>query len=161
MRQNREMRRKDRLVTDRGWIDEILKRGTYLNLGLAASDGWPYIVPICYGYRDNVIYLHGAAKGMKTDILAENRRACFQITDASEVVRNPMPAEFSMKYRSVTGFGIVSAITDAQEKTDALNVIMDQYEGPHIEVKMVEKMGVWVARLDIESVTGKNNNYPL
>jgi hypothetical protein len=72
-----------------------------------------------------------------------------------------MPAEFSMKYRSVTGFGIVRAITDTAEKADALNVIMDQYEGPHLDVKAIEKMRVWVARLDIESVTGKNNYFEI
>jgi nitroimidazol reductase NimA-like FMN-containing flavoprotein (pyridoxamine 5'-phosphate oxidase superfamily)/phosphohistidine phosphatase SixA len=156
-----EMRRKDRLVTDKNWMEGVLKRGKVLHLGLAEKDGRPYVVPLCYGYRDGAIYLHGAPAGMKAGILAGNPRVCFQITEGAEAVRGETAPQFTMKYRSVTGFGIVRAITDAAEKTEALNAIMDQYDGPRVDAGTAEKMPVWVARLDIESMTGKNNRYPL
>jgi nitroimidazol reductase NimA-like FMN-containing flavoprotein (pyridoxamine 5'-phosphate oxidase superfamily) len=154
------MRRKDKEVTDPAWMEEILRRGRMLHLGLAGEDGWPYVTPLCYGYKDRTLYLHGSPLGLKTDILAVNPRACFQVTLDAEVVRSEVGANFTMKYRSVTGFGQVQTLTGLDEKNAALDILMDHYEGPHFALG--ENHGkVWVARLGIESMTGKRSVYPL
>ncbi|MDR3265226.1 MAG: pyridoxamine 5'-phosphate oxidase family protein, partial [Synergistaceae bacterium] len=126
-----EMRRKDREVTDREWMEEILKRGQVVHIGLADGDGQPYVVALGYGYRDGVIYLHGAPAGRKNDILAVNPRACFQVEVDVEVLRASTGVQFSMKYRSVAGFGRIQTLTDPAEKDGALKILMDQYDGPH------------------------------
>ncbi|GHV45760.1 nitroimidazole resistance protein [Synergistales bacterium] len=154
MRQIREMRRKDRQITDIKWIEDVLLSAKFLHLGLSGDDGWPYVVPLCYGYKDMTLYFHGALEGMKHDILSLNQRACFQVTIDTEVLRSEVAQSFSMYFKSVTGFGVVKTLNDIDEKTDALNILMDQYEGPHINLREI-KMPVWVARLDIESMTGK------
>jgi nitroimidazol reductase NimA-like FMN-containing flavoprotein (pyridoxamine 5'-phosphate oxidase superfamily) len=163
MSMRREMRRKDRLVTDRQWIEGVLRRGKVLHLGLNGTDGWPYVVALCYGYRDGALYLHGAPVGLKADLLAVNPKACFQVTEGTEVVTAEKPEAFTIKYRSVTGFGIVRTLTDIDEKSAGLNILMDQYEGPHTDLRENLRMAgaVWVARLDIEYMTGKNNGCPL
>jgi nitroimidazol reductase NimA-like FMN-containing flavoprotein (pyridoxamine 5'-phosphate oxidase superfamily) len=101
--------------------------------------------------------------GLKADLLAANPKACFQVTEGAETVRAERPEAFSMKYRSVTGFGIVRTLTGIDEKSAGLNILMDQYEGPHIDLRENPRMAaaVWVARLDIEYMTGKNNGYPV
>jgi nitroimidazol reductase NimA-like FMN-containing flavoprotein (pyridoxamine 5'-phosphate oxidase superfamily) len=159
MSQQYEMRRKNKQVTDPKWMEEILRRGQTLHLGLAGEDGWPYVVPLGYGYESGAIYLHGAPEGRKNDILAVNPRACFQITLDVELVMNVQGANFTMKYRSVTGFGCVRTLTDLNEKNAALKILMDHYGGPHTDIK--ENRNVWVARLDIESMTGKQSVYPI
>ena len=163
MYKNYEIRRKDKEVTDRQWMEDILKRGLVMYLGLAGADGWPYVIPIGYGYLDNSLYFHGAAEGLKNDILAVNPRVCFQVTLDAEVKTADAGAKFSMKYRSVTGFGFIRALSDTTERNAALKIIMDHYGGPHTdfpEDNDIHKR-LWVARLDIERMTGKNSIYPL
>ncbi|GHT00544.1 nitroimidazole resistance protein [Synergistales bacterium] len=154
MHQAREMRRKDKEVTDVKWMEDVLRQANFLHLGLSGDDGWPYVVPVCYGYKDMTLYFHGALEGMKRDILLANQRACFQVTVDAEVIRSDTAQSFSMYFKSVTGFGFVKTLEDIDEKTDALNILMDQYSGPHVNLREL-KMPVWVARLDIESMTGK------
>ena len=174
-----EMRRKDKEVTDRNWMEEVLRRGWLLHLGLAGEDGWPYVVPIGYGYADGVIYMHGAPQGRKNDILAANPKVCFQVTLDIELLPSEVGSDFTMKYRSVTGFGHVRNLTDLTEKNAALKVIMDHYCGPHTDIEKNDALKItaerrsgssidvkkdhgrilWVARLDIESMTGKRSVY--
>ncbi|MDR1978259.1 MAG: pyridoxamine 5'-phosphate oxidase family protein [Synergistaceae bacterium] len=160
MRKQYEMRRKNKQVTDPKWMEEVLRRGRVLHLGLAGEDGWPYVVPMGYGYESGSIYVHGAPEGHKNDILAINPRVCFQVTLDAELVTSESSANFTMKYRSVTGFGHLLTLTDLSEKNAALRILMDHYGGPHSDLE--EGRGkIWVARLDIESMTGKNSVYPL
>lgn len=159
MQKHHEMRRKDRLVTDKKWMEEILKRAQMIHIGLAGEDGWPYIVPMGYGYADGVIYLHGAAEGKKNEMVAANPKACFQISLDVEVLRESTGSNFSMKYRSITGYGQIRTLTTLAEKNAALKILMDHYDGPHTDITN-ENAKIWVARLDIESMTGKCGNYP-
>lgn len=154
------MRRSDKEVTDRGWMEEVLLMADVLELGMIDPEGKPYIVPLNFGYEDGVIYLHGATVGKKTDALNVNPYVCFQVFTDTEVIRDENDwAEFSMKYKSVTGFGTVTALEGREAKNKALAIIMKHYDGP------VGDLGdghahVWVARLDIESMTGKRSPAP-
>ena len=153
---DREMRRKERKVTDHQWMEDVLLEAQTLSLGMVAPDGRPYVVPLGYGYEDGKIYLHGAAQGLKNDILAANPDVCFQVYVGAEVLRSSVGSNFSMKYRSVTGFGKVVTLTDREEKNKALEVLMKHYDGPHTPLGENHDR-IWVARLDIESMTGKSN----
>jgi nitroimidazol reductase NimA-like FMN-containing flavoprotein (pyridoxamine 5'-phosphate oxidase superfamily) len=157
-----EMRRKDKEVADWKWMEDVLKRGRFLHLGMADADGWPYVVPIGYAYKDGAIYVHGASQGRKNDILAVNPKVCFQVTLDAEVLPNEVGSKFTMKYRSVTGFGVVHNLTDAGDRNAALKILMDRYGGPHTDYPEGSEMHkkLWVARLDIESMTGKKSVYP-
>ena len=159
MAEHRAVRRKDKEVTDPKWMEDILKRGQVLHMGLAVEDGWPYLVTMSYAYRDGAIYMHGAPVGKKNEILAVNPRVCFQVALDIEVARAEVASKFSMKFRSVTGFGVVRTLTDPDERREALNILMDHFAGPHVELKDVHDR-VWVARIDIEYMTGKRSVYP-
>lgn len=158
--EEREMRRKDKLVEDRAWMEQVLEEATYLELAMADEDGWPYIVPMGFAYEDGKIYIHGAAQGLKSDILAKNPRVCFQICLDAEVLPNEVGSEFSMAYRSLTGWGEVTTLTGLQEKNDALEVLMKHYKGPHTPLTEKNVSHVWVARLDIQHMAGKQSPPP-
>ncbi|MDR1730890.1 MAG: pyridoxamine 5'-phosphate oxidase family protein [Synergistaceae bacterium] len=153
------MRRKDREVTDRTWMEEILKRGQVVHIAMTDPEGHPYMVTMGYGYRDGALYLHGAREGRKNDILAVHPEVCFQVVLDVEVLRAPTGVEFSMKYRSVTGFGRIHTLTNSSEKNEALAILMQQYEGPHENLDEKALARVWTARLDIDNMTGKCANY--
>ena len=150
-----EMRNKKKLVTDRAWMEGVLREGRALCLALSSPEGDPYALPIGYGYEDVVIYIHGAAKGLKNDMIAANPRASFNVTLGAEVIRDEVGANFSSRYRSITGFGEIKEITGLAEKNHALAVLMRQYGGPHEDLDETGAKAVWVAKLVIGEMTGK------
>jgi nitroimidazol reductase NimA-like FMN-containing flavoprotein (pyridoxamine 5'-phosphate oxidase superfamily) len=154
------MRKKDKLVTDREWIESVLREGHVLGIALAAPDGEPYALPMGYGYEDGAIYVHGAAKGYKSDLVSQNPRVSFNVTVGAEVVRDERGSEFTQRYRSVTGFGTIREITDLAEKNHALAILMRQYDGPHEDISEDYSKAVWVAKIDIREMTGKASGYP-
>jgi nitroimidazol reductase NimA-like FMN-containing flavoprotein (pyridoxamine 5'-phosphate oxidase superfamily) len=149
------MRRKDRAITDRAWMEGILNCGQVVHIAMTDAEGGPYLVAMGYGFKDGVIFLHGAPEGRKNDILSVNPRVCFHVATDVVVLRE----KNSMRYRSVTGFGRISTINDPVEKNAALKILTDHYDGAHRDLDGKGLARVWVARLDIESMTGKCANY--
>jgi len=155
------MRRKDKEVTSRDWMAEVLDRGVWMELAMADKEGRPYVVPLNYGVKDDFIIVHGAKEGKKIDIIKENNLVAFNVTIDTEVVRNEEdPSEFSMKYRSVSGLGTASFIEDIEEKREALKILMEHYRGP--KEPMTEGMlkATDVIKISITELTGKINYYP-
>jgi nitroimidazol reductase NimA-like FMN-containing flavoprotein (pyridoxamine 5'-phosphate oxidase superfamily) len=154
------MRRKDKLVTDRAWMEEVLREGRVAHIGMASPDGGPYVLPIGYGYEDGVIYLHGAKNGLKNDLAAANPRVSFNVAVGIELTRGREGENFSSRYRSVTGFGVIEEITDPAEMNRALAILMRQYRGPHTDISEEKSKTLWVARIVIREMTGKVSGYP-
>ena len=111
------MRRKDKEVTSREWMMEVLDKGLWIELAMADKEGRPYVVPLNYGFKDNFMIVHGAKEGKKIDVMKENNMVAFNVTIDAEIVRNEEdPSEFSMKYRSVSGLGTAKFIEDIEEE---------------------------------------------
>ena len=155
-----EMLNKKKFVGDRTWMEEVLREGRMICIALASPDGDPYALPIGYGYDNGVIYIHGATKGLKNDMIAANPRASFNVTVGAEVIPAEVGENFSSKFRSVTGFGEMEEITDLAEKNRALAILMRQYDGPHEDLDEARAKTVWVAKLVISEMTGKVSGYP-
>lgn len=155
------MRRKEKEVTSREWMMEVLEKGVWMDFAMAGKDGWPYIVPLNYGFKDNFIIIHGAREGKKIDLLRENNKIAFNLSIDAEVVRNKdNPAEFSMKYRSVSGQGVASFIEDLDEKKEALKILMRQYDGPTEPMPEGVLKATAVIKIQITEMTGKISKYP-
>jgi nitroimidazol reductase NimA-like FMN-containing flavoprotein (pyridoxamine 5'-phosphate oxidase superfamily) len=160
VKEGERMRRVDKEVTDRAWMEDVLMRADSLVLGMVDEAGKPYLVPLNFGYEDGAIYVHGAAVGKKVDALKANPYVCFQVYVGAEVVRCETDwSEFSMNYNSVTGFGTVTHLEGREVKNAALAILMKHYNGPTGDLGERHKH-VWVARIDIESMTGKRSPAP-
>ena len=155
------MRRKDKEVTSREWMMDVLEKGVWLELAMSGKDGWPYVVPLNYGFGDNFIIIHCAKEGKKIDLLKENNKVAFNVAVDAEIVRNEEdPSKFSMKYKSVSGRGIAEFIEDNKEKREALEIMMEHYRGPKGPITE-EKLNVTaVIKIRITEMTGKVNRYP-
>jgi nitroimidazol reductase NimA-like FMN-containing flavoprotein (pyridoxamine 5'-phosphate oxidase superfamily) len=151
------MRRNEREITDKSEISEILASNTICRIALSRNDT-PYIVPMSYGYADGAIYLHSAGEGTKIDIIRENHRVCFEVTDFVEPVPGNKACDFSVRYRSVVGFGKIEIVEDIEEKQAGLNHIMRRHTGKG-EWEIPEKAvsGVTVLKITIEKISGKQN----
>lgn len=150
------MRKQEREIRDDQEIRKILEMGVICRLGL--YDGqYPYVVPMNYGYRDNRIYFHCAREGRKIDILKINDRVCIEVDVDSRVMKGEQPCRWTMKYRSVIGFGRARIVHDEAEKKNALDVIMAHYGGSGGEYDEKSLQRTSLIEVVLESITGKQS----
>ena len=152
------MRRKDQEINDIATIEGIIRKAQVCRLALS-ENGRPYIVPLCFGYKDNTLYFHSAREGKKLDILRKNNNVCFEIDIDKELVRGKKACNCSMKYRSVIGFGRAEIIDDIEQKRRALNIIMQNYFEGLFRYPEESIGNIVIIKLEIESMTGKKLGY--
>ena len=150
------MRKKEKEITEASAIEAIIKKSLVCRLALS-DDNFPYIVPLCFGYRDRVLYFHGSLKGKKIGIIKKNQNICFEFDINTEIVKTEDACHWSMKYRSVIGFGKAQLLEDIEEKRKALNIIMSQYSDGTFEFNDAMLKKTFVIKIEIESMTGKQS----
>lgn len=150
------MRRSQKEVTDKAIMYDIIERCDVVRVGFSVNDV-PYIVPMNFGFKDDVFYFHGAQEGRKIDMMKTNPKVCFELdTDHQLVGKSDRACDWTMTFASIIGNGTISIVTDTQAKIQALNVIMQQYGGKdayQYSQKMLERINI--LRLDIEDMTCK------
>ena len=153
------MRRKEKEITHRADLESIIMRSQVCRLALSEGDQ-PYLVPLCFGYKDNALYFHSAREGRKVDILRRNNKVCFELDIDHELVKAEKACEWGMKYRSVIGFGKAFFLDEPQSKRTALDIIMEHYSGKgpfSYAEKGFEKS--LIIKIEIEFMTGKKSGY--
>jgi uncharacterized protein len=150
------MRKKEKEIKDIAAIEDILIKALVCRLGLC-EENRPYVVPLCFGYKDNALYFHCAGQGKKLDIIRKNNNVCFEIDIDHKLVKGEQPCEWDLKYKSVIGFGKAMFLEDADLKREALDIIMRQYSGKVFEYpqQVVEK--TTILKVEIENMTGKQS----
>ena len=117
----------------------------------------PYIVPLCFGFKNNTLYFHSVPKGKKIEILKKNPNVCFEFEIFTQVVKSAKACKWGMKYRSAIGFGKASFISDDDLKREAFDIIMNQYaDGSFIYEEALLKSAV-IIKVEIHSMTGKQS----
>ena len=136
-----------------------MQRAHVCRIGL--SDGHlPYVVPVNFGYQDRTLYFHCAMEGRKLDMIRKNNHVCFEVDIDEEIVRRPgEPCGWSARYRSVIGFGRAFVVQKTEEKSEALNIIMQHYGGASYAFSSKELEKVVVVRVAIDTMTGKKAGY--
>ena len=151
------MRRSDKKISDIAAIEAILRKASVCRLGLCEANQ-PYVVPLCFGYEDNALYIHCAKEGKKLDIIRENNNVCFEVDIDCQVIKAEQACKFTMRYKSVIGFGKAMVIEDAEAKRKGFDVIMQQFsEGPFEYPEEALKKAA-VVKVEIESMTGKKSD---
>ena len=152
------MRRKDKEIRNKSQIEAIIKAATVCRL--AIMDGrQPYIVPLCFGYRDSTFYFHSANAGRKLELLRHNNRVCFELETDCAVIKGETACEWGMAYKSVIGVGEAEFLEDPYDKRRSLNVIMQQYAGTDMEFDFKDSVlrNTVVFRVRVENMTGKQS----
>lgn len=150
------MRRNDKEITDKKAIEDIILRSEVCKLAMC-EENMPYIVPLCFGFKNNTLYFHSAPKGKKIEILKENPNVCFEFEIFTQVIKSAKACKWGMKYRSVIGFGKASFIADDDLKRQAFDIIMNQYaDGSFIYEEALLKSTV-IIKVEIHSMTGKQS----
>jgi len=152
------MRRKDKEISDESAIKSIIEKANVCRLGMVDGDK-PYIVPLCFGYHDKVLYFHGTLQGRKIDLIRKNPNVCFEFDLISEPVESENACDWSMKYQSVIGFGKAAFIESPDEKRKALSVIMAQYSERLFQFPENMLKATAVIKVEIDSMTGKQSGF--
>ncbi len=157
------MRRKDREITSKEEIKDIIKKALFCNVAMCRDD-IPYLVPMNFGFDGQHFYLHSAPEGLKIDILKENPRVCIEITQDLKINQSEDVCKTSMRYSSVIIFGKVEFLFDRRERINALNCIVEQLYGERATTKEEKPMfnednlnKLTIIRVRPEQITGKRS----
>jgi len=138
---------KHRPVTDKTDILDIIKRSQWCHLAMIDVTGEPYVIPLNFGFKDDIIYMHGAQHGKKINALKQHPGVCinFNLDHVLRYQDEKVACSWSMKYRSVLCYGNAEFINDPEEKTAALHIIMAQYSGNRFTFNppSIREVNVW------------------
>ena len=124
----------------------------------------PYVVPMNFGYIMDgdklTIYLHGARKGRKIDVLRANPKVFFEMECDLQPFEGDVACRYGMAYSSLMGKGNAVIVEDVEEKKLALSTVMKTQTGKDFtfEEKMVSFVNI--IRIDVDSYTAKRRPIP-
>ncbi len=157
------MTRREREVTDINEIIRILDKAKVLHLGLVDGDE-AYVVPMNYGYTmDNgrlTVYLHGARRGRKLDLIRANPKVFFEMDCDITPFEGEIACKYGITYSSIMGKGIAEIVEDVEEKKKALSVLMKTQTGKDFEFEEKMVSVVSVIRIDVSQYTAKHRPAP-
>jgi len=149
------MRRSDRGIKDFTEITDVLRRADTIRLCMNDTP-YPYAVPLSFGFEvmDGVItiYFHGAAEGMKHELLAKDNNVCVE----ADIFHGYARTEKSVttEYESVIGFGAAEIVT-GDEAVDGMELILEHcgFAGYEYDKNVLKTMKIY--KITLASVTGK------
>lgn len=154
------MRRKDKEITDRNEIEEILSTAMVGRLGTCAH-GIPYITPMNFTYdrETSKIFLHCANEGRKLENIRINQNICFEVEEVKNVIVKQPTCGSSVAYRSVIIFGTTRILSDYHAKSYALQKLADKYAPQNPKVPFTDAMiqKTNVLEIEIREMTAKRS----
>lgn len=157
------MTRREREVTDMEEITRILEESKIVHIGLCDGDQ-PYVLPMNYGYVFEegklVLYLHGAKKGYKYDVIRKNPKVSFEMECDVVPFEGRIACQYGTAYASIIGRGKAEIIDDVDEKIKGLAVLMKTQTGKdfRFDEKLVSIVNV--IRITASDFTAKKRPMP-
>lgn len=155
------MRRSDREVTDPARIADVISRCTCCRIGFC-DDGEVYIVPLNFGHeiRDGryVFYFHGAREGRKIDLIQKNPSVGFELDTNYALHEADAACGYSARFQSVIGNGVMSIVSEPEEKKRGLSLLMEHNAGRRDWAFDERKLGaVAVLKLEVTKLSCKDH----
>jgi uncharacterized protein len=120
------IRNQKRNCTDTAKIQHFLEHADTGFLGLSSEDV-PYVIPLNFVWLNDAIYFHGAEEGRKVTYIEKNPMACFTVSANYGTITSPIPAKTDTAYMSVIIEGSLLRVTDINEATEAMQVMLNKY----------------------------------
>lgn len=158
------VRRRDRAVEDDDWIRAFLEGARYGVVG-SEWEGQPFLNPVVFVYdRDtHALYFHTSRQGRIFANLQRNPRVCFNACHMGAIRPGHAAAACDVEYESVIVFGRAELLSQPQEATRALRLLLDKYTPDRrygvdyapISEDQLARVAVW--RVRVEAWSGKRN----
>lgn len=120
-------------------MDEVLKildTCKILHLGMVDGDE-PYVVAMNYGYvmedGELTLYLHGAVRGRKLDVLRANPKVYFEMSCDVTPFEGKTACQYGVAYSYLKGKGAAEIVEDVEEKKKGLAILMKTQSGKDFE----------------------------
>ena len=153
----------ERGAYDREFIDSILDEGLVCHVSFAV-DGHPFVIPTTYARRGDLLYFHGLRGSRMMKHLRDGHPVAVAVTLLDGIVMARSAFHHSMNYRSVVVFGTPREVTDPDEKSVALDALVDHLvpgRREHIRgPNETETSKTLVAALEISEVSAKTRSGP-
>jgi nitroimidazol reductase NimA-like FMN-containing flavoprotein (pyridoxamine 5'-phosphate oxidase superfamily) len=150
------MRKKEKEVTDISVMEAQLQKAEIMRLAFCDADE-PYIVPVCFGYKEGKIFVHSAKEGRKLEIIKRSNKVCFEV-DAYKIVKKELPCKWTIDYTSVIGLGDAILVDERERKREALDAIMAHYGAlPPFEYSEVALAKTLILEIAVRSMTCKRS----
>lgn len=157
------MTRRERQVTDIKEICGILDRAKVVHIGLADGDE-AYVVPMNYGYTMEgetlTLYLHGANRGHKIDLMRKNPKVFFQMECDVQPFEGDVACRYGMAYSSLMGRGIAEIVENVSEKQEYMSQLMKTQTGRDFTFDEKLVSVVSVIRITATEYTAKRRPLP-
>ncbi len=150
------MRRKEREITDRAEMDQILASGKVMYLGLA-DQNIPFVVPVFFAYDGIAVYFHSAKAGSKIEILKRNPKVCFVVSTDQGIIESDKACDFEARHRTVIGVGEAHFVEEESEKIQVLDKIVALFTSNRFEYPKNNLRQTAVVRIEIESMKAKKH----
>ena len=141
--------------TEQAFIEKQILQCEICFVGVVTPENTPYVIPMNFGYLENVLYFHSAPEGRVIDCLNYNPNVCVTFCAVDKLVfQHPEVAcSYRMKSASVVAFGKVSFIVDIEEKRNTLNIIMKHYSDEKFEYSdpAIRNVTIWKVPVDVMS----------
>ncbi len=151
---DKEMRRKEKAMSKEESL-EVLEKAEYGMLATISGDDTPYITPMNFACVGDSIYFHCALKGHRLENIEGNNNVCLSVVDSVVL----MPKKFNTQYRSVTVFGTICVVEDAEEKKKGIMAIAEKLSPEFREEGLAyidsAFSNMHVLRMDVTKMTGK------
>ncbi len=159
----RLVREPDRAVYDRAAAYKILDEGFICHVGFVL-DGQPFVIPTGYGRVGDHLYFHGSAASRMLRRVDEGIPVCVTVTLLDGLVLARSIFNHSMNYRSVVVLGTARAVTNPEEKLEALRLLSEHIiPGRWAESRQPnekELKGTSILQLPIEEFSAKVRQGP-
>ena len=120
-------------IKDKDLIRNILASAEYGTLAICLENK-PYSLPINYVEIAGEIFMHGAKKGKKLEIMENNKYASFSVVESYSL----LPSYFSTDdgraspathmFKSIIIDGKIEFVEDYKQKANALEALMKKYQ---------------------------------
>jgi uncharacterized protein len=152
------MRRKDREIPDPAEMAAILAEANVCRIAMTDGDK-PYVVPLCFGFMDNTIWIHSAHEGKKIALLTKNPHCCVEVDTCGGPLPGEKPCRWEFRYKSVICTGNARIVDNNNEKRKGLNCIMEHYGAGEYPFTDEDLDRVCVVKIEIKEMTGKKYGY--
>jgi len=156
----KEMRRKEKEITSKQEIIDILTTTKYVTVAMCVENN-PYLVTLTHGYdeKNNSLYFHCAKQGKKIDILKQNNVVWGQAL----IDHGYVEGKCDHLYATIHFKGRVSFIEDIDEKEHALKIMIKQQEKipePVMNDQLSKESlrNVTIGRIDLTFLSGKKSD---
>lgn len=144
-------------VEEREFFEETIKACKECFVGMIDRDGLPYVIPMNFGYKSDVLYLHSGPEASSIEALKENSNVC--ITFCTNTVITHQNEQVACSYRvqgsSVICRGKVEFVEDYDQKVAALDIMMEQYTDRPFKYSEPAVRNVVIWKIEIEKVSAK------